>query len=56
MGNIQDIEIYIYNQSVPVLLEWNSQVEISNNYEIWYNERLELECLAMYGRPIPEIL
>ena len=45
-------------------------MEISNNYEIWYNwdereeewrsgssgyQKVELVCNAMYGRPTPEI-
>jgi len=64
------IEIFTYNESVPVLQEKRSEDEIPSNYEVWYNyderrdrwrdgtsgyERVELRCNAQFGRPVPEI-
>ena len=66
----QIIEIFTYNESVPVLQEKRSEDEIPSNYEVWYNyderrdrwrdgtsgyERVELRCNAQFGRPVPEI-
>jgi len=65
------IEVYTYNQSDVLLQEKRTEDEITSNYEIWYNyderrdewrdgtsgyQRVELQCNARYGRPIPEIL
>eukprot|EP00092_Neocalanus_flemingeri_P039239 GFUD01042718.1.p1 GENE.GFUD01042718.1~~GFUD01042718.1.p1 ORF type:complete len:383 (+),score=84.20 GFUD01042718.1:162-1310(+) len=64
------IEVYTYNQTEVMLQEKRSEIEISNTYDIWYNfderrnewrdgtsgfERIEIQCNARYGRPIPEI-
>ena len=71
MNISQIIEIFTYNESVPVLQERRSEDDIPSNYEIWYNydemqdswregtsryERVELRCNAQFGRPVPEIM
>lgn len=65
------IELFTFNESIPILLEKRTEEEIPSESEIWYNydeeagdwipgtngwQRVDLECNAQYGRPVPNIL
>lgn len=66
----RDVEIYTYNETVLMMQEQRGEQEIQRDVEIWYNwdqdeeewragtggnEKLELRCLAQFGRPTPTI-
>ena len=63
-------EIFTYNQTVLMMQEQRGEQEIQRDIEIWYNwdqdeeewragtsgnEKVELRCLAQFGRPEPTI-
>ena len=68
--NNAEKEIFTYNQTVLMMQEQRGEQEIDRDIEVWYNwdqdeeeyregtgsmERLELRCLAQFGRPSPTI-
>jgi len=67
---VKVFELFTYNESVPILLEKKSEEEVPSEYEVWYNydeedddwipgtngwQKVQLECNAQYGRPVPNI-
>ena len=68
--NNAEKEIYTYNQTVLMMQEQRGEQQIDRDIEVWYNwdqdeeewrsgtgsyEKLELRCLAQFGRPQPGI-
>jgi len=68
--NTKETEIFTYNQTVLMMQQQRGEQEIQRDIEIWYNwdqdeeewragtsgnEKVELRCLAQFGRPEPTI-
>ena len=62
--------IYTYNETVLMMQQQRGEQEINRDIEVWYNwdqdeeewragtganEKVELRCLAQFGRPTPTI-